>query len=447
MTLPTITAPEGAPVFLAEGHEIEEDSVFAQVAYTTGHSRARRVWTVPERVVTVSWLLEPDVLAAVDDWYETTLRVGSRQFAARVRNQGASAALLWWTARWITYQVEMMNLGRGRVSGTLLLTGDGSEIGPDTGALAMEIEIPLIDIRSNANVPQVLAMEISIALVQPHVLEMEVEIDLLSSYAVTHHASGSLVAATAVLAGAAAHGTLHTSSGALAAAAAVVSGSANRATDPAFANVSLLVHFNNAGGNPIDSSSNGYTTATNSITISAAQVKYGAAAASFDGSTKYATYSHTTPLDLTTGDFTLEFWVRFNTVSASQAILVKATGTGVYPWQIGLNASGHLTFAGFNTSDASAYSITGSSTLSTGVWYHVAGTRHGTTFTLWLDGASEGTATSADALRTNGTDVVDIGNVGGVAVLDGYMDDLRITKGLARYTSGFTPPTAEFPDS
>lgn len=186
MTLPTITAPDGAPVFLAEGHGIEEDSVFAQVGYTTGHSRARRVWTVPERAVAVSWLLDADVMAAVDDWYENTLLAGTRQFAARVRNQGAGSALLWWTARWIDFQTEMLNLGRGRVSGMLLLTGEGSETGPETGALAMEVEIALLDVRSTVSVPKNLAMEILIELLQPQVLRMEISIALLNSYEIVN---------------------------------------------------------------------------------------------------------------------------------------------------------------------------------------------------------------------------------------------------------------------
>lgn len=181
MSLPSITAPPGTPVFLAAGHGIEEDSVYAQVGMTTGHSRTRRVWTVPERVVSVSWILEPEQLAAVDAWYEDDLLAGSRQFAAQVANQGVGSRLLWWTARWIDYSVELMHLGRGRVFGALLLTGEGSEIGPST-ALAMEISVPLLDIRSSLYPPTALAIEIEVALVQPVGLSMEIEVDLLNVY-------------------------------------------------------------------------------------------------------------------------------------------------------------------------------------------------------------------------------------------------------------------------
>lgn len=172
MTLPTITAPDGLPDFLADSHGIEEDSVYAQVPFTTGHSRARRLWTVPERVVSVSWLLDADKLALVDDWHNNILLAGARQFAARVRNQGAGATVLWWAARWIDFQIQMLGKMRrngalvefGRVSGRLLLTGEGSETRPDTGALAMEVLIALIDARSSVSGSAALAMEVDIAL-------------------------------------------------------------------------------------------------------------------------------------------------------------------------------------------------------------------------------------------------------------------------------------------
>jgi hypothetical protein len=190
MTLPTITAPSGTPVFLAEGHGIEEDSVFAQVKFATGHSRARRVWTVTERVVSVQWFLEADEMLAVDDWYENVLLAGAREFSAYVRNQGDG--MLWWRARWVEYRTEMLHKGRGRVTGSLLLTGEGSVTGPDTGALEMEIAVALLDTRSTVSVPSGLAMEISIALLQPQLLAAEITVALLSVDTTVGPSSGDI---------------------------------------------------------------------------------------------------------------------------------------------------------------------------------------------------------------------------------------------------------------
>jgi hypothetical protein len=176
--LPLITVPAGLPVFLADGHSIDEDSVYAQVGYITGHSRARRVHTGPEREVAVSWILEADEMAAIDDWYENTLQAGALQFAVQVENQGAG--LLWWTARWIDFQTEMMHLGRGRVSGRLFLIGEGSVAGPEFGALSMEIGCALLDVRSVVTLPTGLAMEIGCALTQPVQMRIEISVPLLS---------------------------------------------------------------------------------------------------------------------------------------------------------------------------------------------------------------------------------------------------------------------------
>jgi hypothetical protein len=181
MTIPLITAPAGTPFVLAEGHGIEEDSVFAQVPFATGHSRARRVWTVTERLVTVRWLLEADEMAAVDEWFEDTLQAGALEFAAQMKNVGAG--LLWWRARWVSFQTEMLHLGRGRVSGVLLLTGEGSETGPETGVLRMEVAAPLLDVRSIVSVPKLLAMEVLLQLLQPTVLRMEVVVALDDQHA------------------------------------------------------------------------------------------------------------------------------------------------------------------------------------------------------------------------------------------------------------------------
>jgi hypothetical protein len=80
------------------------------------------------------------------------------------------------------------------------------------------------------------------------------------------------------------------------------------------------------------------------------------------------------------------------------------------------------------------------------VWNHVAIVRNGSTWTVSINGTSVGTATYS------GTVNIPIGplEIGWAGTTDsyftGYIDDLRITKGIARYTANFTPPTAAFED-
>lgn len=169
MALPTIIAPPEAGVFLADGHEIQELSRYAQVPMQTGHSRARVVRSQNERMVNVSWFLEADALLAVYEWYEGALKAGTRLFAARVATQGGDPStgvwpsLSWWTARWVEFQYEMLHYGRGIVTGRVYLIEGPFQEGPDLGALAMEIRVPLLG-SATPTVPADLAMEITVAL-------------------------------------------------------------------------------------------------------------------------------------------------------------------------------------------------------------------------------------------------------------------------------------------
>ena len=91
----------------------------------------------------------------------------------------------------------------------------------------------------------------------------------------------------------------------------------------------------------------------------------------------------------------------------------------------------------------------GSSGWSANTWYYVAVTRSGNTFKLFRDGVQNGAtvtnAGSCPATASTGALYVGAEVGGGFANWNGYIDDLRITKGYARYTSNFTPPTTAFP--
>ena len=169
MALPGIIAPPEAPVFLADGHEIEHLSRYVQVQMQTGHSRPRVVRSQPERMVNVEWFLEAPAMLAGYEWYEGTLEAGTKLFSARVASQGIDPAtqvwplLTWWTARWVQFQTEMLNLSRGRVSGRIYLIEGPFETGPDLSSLAMEIRAPLLGTAA-PYVPADLAMEIDVAL-------------------------------------------------------------------------------------------------------------------------------------------------------------------------------------------------------------------------------------------------------------------------------------------
>lgn len=139
MSLPEITAPAGAPAFLADGHSIELVPPYADLPMAAGHSRKRRVCTHPPRIVSVGWMIiGQDLMAAIDDWFENALVVGVIEFAALVKHQGYGAR--WWRAQWVEpYRAEPLPGGQiWHVTGKLLLTGAPSVDAPVATSMAAE---------------------------------------------------------------------------------------------------------------------------------------------------------------------------------------------------------------------------------------------------------------------------------------------------------------------
>jgi hypothetical protein len=219
-------------------------------------------------------------------------------------------------------------------------------------------------------------------------------------------------------------------------------------------NVSLLLHGDGTNGSTTitdNSPSPKTVTAVGNAQISTAQSKFGAASIAFDGTGDYLTVPSTgTPGDLGAGNFTVELWhfliSRLNTfpclinnysffAAGSFALFAGHNSSTTTKYQLALNGSGFP-------------SINSTANISYNQWVHLAVVRNGLTITLYVDGIASGTVTSAATLAgTNGS--LWVGTAGDVltdGAINGYMDDIRITKGVARYTANFTPPIAPFPD-
>lgn len=138
MALPELTTPPGTPPFRIAGHAIDPGSVYGEVPMGRGHGRKRRLWTTAPRTVEVSWRLTQAQMSAVHTWFEESLLVGSRTFAALVANQGPG--LRWWEAKWVSpYKHKPMSGGRWVVTGQLRLTGEPSAEGPVPTSLRLEV--------------------------------------------------------------------------------------------------------------------------------------------------------------------------------------------------------------------------------------------------------------------------------------------------------------------
>ncbi len=142
--LPEILLPYGMPVFQWMNHSIALRSIHAIVKFRTGPSTTRPISRSRPRVVPVGLFLTAAQMAVFDNWFEDDLDAGKRQFSARVANQGPG--LLWWCAEWLDVPL-MTPLAGGhhwRVTGSLLLTGEGSVDGPLNTSAAVEFVARLL---------------------------------------------------------------------------------------------------------------------------------------------------------------------------------------------------------------------------------------------------------------------------------------------------------------
>ena len=199
----------------------------------------------------------------------------------------------------------------------------------------------------------------------------------------------------------------------------------------AVANTTMLLNFTNAG--IIDNAMIADIETNADAKISSTQSKFGGTSIAFDGSSDFLKIPGPNGiLNVGTGDFTVECWVYLNTVpSGYSPIITNEANNGFY-----INFRGNGTIALTDTSTVYAQAP---SALTTGSWFHVAVVRNAGSSKVYVNGTG-GTAVSCTVNWTINTTVY-VGGGPSYAPIDGYIDDLRVTKGYARYTSNFTPPT------
>jgi len=208
----------------------------------------------------------------------------------------------------------------------------------------------------------------------------------------------------------------------------------------AITNTSLLLNFTNAG--IYDAATINDAQTVGNAQVSTTQAKFGTTSMYFDGTGDWLTMPGRSELAFGTSDFTVEFWMY---VAANGPRILydsrPASTSGAYP-TIYINSSNKLIYIA-NSADR----ITGTTTISLNQWYHVALARSGTSTKLFLDGVQEGSTYTDSTNYLNGTNRPIVGANGNNTSFDnynGYIDELRITNGYARYTGNFTPPSAPF---
>jgi hypothetical protein len=210
--------------------------------------------------------------------------------------------------------------------------------------------------------------------------------------------------------------------------------------DPYASNVSLHLKMDGANGSTTftDSSPNALAvTAVGNAQISTAQSKYNGSAGSFDGNGDTLTIPANAVFALGAGDYTIEGWFYSLTSGTSLRGMVdfRTAAAGTNGLMLRENDAGFLVYLN------SATLLSTTTGRVANQWQHVALVRQGTTVTLYVNGVSQTTATSSTNLTDNIMRISGfVDTQSSVYAYNGYIDELKITKGVARYTSAFTSP-------
>jgi hypothetical protein len=224
----------------------------------------------------------------------------------------------------------------------------------------------------------------------------------------------------------------------------------------AITNTSLLTCQSNRF---VDNSTNAFTlTANGNVAVTPFQpfgaptVAYSASTIGgsgyFDGSGDYLNVASNSAFAFGTGDFTFETFAYYNALTPVDAVaMLNWTGLTWSPnyWSLHLN---HVSYASkvtfwFHNYSSTVPILTSTTTMTVGQWYHVAVSRSGNTFKLFINGVVEATVTSSASLDGGTNSPIYIGgSLGATQPFNGYLSSLRLVKGTAVYTAAFTPPTA-----
>lgn len=221
------------------------------------------------------------------------------------------------------------------------------------------------------------------------------------------------------------------------------------AGDPYWNNVVLAMHMDDVG---LTDAKGHAVTLNGNAARSSAQSKFGGYSAAFDGTGDKLLLSASSNFVFGEQDFTIEGWA-------------YVTGGGDYGrlvhfgpfWQSndswGINGNdgaypNKLTFGSYKL--GASRPCVSTNNRPTNQWFHFALTRASGVFRLFMNGVLEATNSSytSATIESSATNTLAVGSsttTSGGEDIAGYVDDLRITKGVARYTANFTPPAAAFP--
>lgn len=215
----------------------------------------------------------------------------------------------------------------------------------------------------------------------------------------------------------------------------------------------VLLHFDGADASTTFTDESGKTwTAQDNAQIDTAQSKFGGASGLFDGTGDYISTGDSADWRLDGGSnsntWTIDFWVRFNgdPGTGTQGFVQQLQDSN-NKWVIVL--SNNALYFIHRTASTTTVSINNAWNPADATWYHVAVVKDGANgYMMFIDGTQIGTTqTDTDVISDFSGSLyagVYTNDAGTPQYFTGWLDELRISKGVARWTANFTPPSAEY---
>ena len=173
-------------------------------------------------------------------------------------------------------------------------------------------------------------------------------------------------------------------------------------------------------------------TANGNVAASSALSNFYSGSFYFDGTDNKLTIPDNSDFSFGSGDYTIEMWVYPTRISGTQENLITR-GTSGYSGFI-MSVTNFLDSTSGSAWDAN---ITYDNPLVANKWQHIAVCRYGDTWTVYINGVANGSDTASGSVSASGT--LTIGERSGQTDFQGYINDIRLYKGVAKYTSNFIP--------
>lgn len=218
-------------------------------------------------------------------------------------------------------------------------------------------------------------------------------------------------------------------------------------TNDSYTKIFLKFDGTDASTTITDTNAGGFAhtwTANGNAQIDTAQSRFGGASLLCDGTGDYVTTTDNADFTLGSGDFTIDTWV--NVAGGSGGVRAicgqadsSATGSTRTADIVLLNTN---VFAGNVGIGSTVTTVTGTTTITSSGWHHVALTRSGNTLRLFVDGIQEGGNTNISGSINDSSNAYSVGRLGEFTTLtwNGWIDNFRLSVGIARWTANFTPP-------